>query len=161
MCGRDMPKNIRCGSRWSEKDLKKPKKQVPGRMSVSAFKAATAPKILETDIQQDFFERLDKIPYEGGTLKDYVYAVPNGGYRAKRTASILKAEGVKPGVPDTHCFIAVAPFHSLYIEFKTETGDLSLNQECVIRLLREQGHKVVVCRSADSAVDQLLKYLGM
>lgn len=29
-----------------------------------------------------------------------VFAIPNGGIRHKRTAAMLKAEGVKAGVPD-------------------------------------------------------------
>lgn len=95
------------------------------------------------------------------TLRDFVFAIPNGGYRSKKTGANLKKEGVKRGVPDTHCFIPIAPFHGLYIEFKTDTGDTSPDQVRVIRLLREQGYKVVICRSTRSGMDELLKYLGI
>ncbi|MOA37127.1 VRR-NUC domain protein [compost metagenome] len=115
----------------------------------------------ETDIQQDFMDQAAAIPFQGGTVKDYVYAIPNGGYRSKKTGKTLKAEGVKKGIPDTHCFVARAPYHSLYIEFKTEKGQLRPEQEQVIAMLREQGHKVVVCRSSQSGITEILKYLGL
>lgn len=156
-----MSKSINSSRRWTKKDISRARNQAPNRMSVEAFKAATAKDLLETDIQQDFFDCIEMIRYKGKPLKEYVYAVPNGGYRPKKTGSLMKKEGVKRGVPDIHCFIAIAPFHSLYIEMKTEKGDLSPHQERVIKLLREQGHKVVVCRSAASAVDEILKYLGI
>ena len=31
---------------------------------------------------------------------EYMFAIPNGGYRHYRTAADLKSEGVKSGVPD-------------------------------------------------------------
>ncbi len=150
------------GSRWTQSDIDKAKKKkLPDQMSVAQYQKATTPKILETDIQQKLIEQLGRIPYRGRFLVDYFYAVPNGGYRAKRTAAVLQAEGVKRGVPDLHCFIAKAPYHSLYIEMKTETGDLTDSQEIVIPMLREQGHKVVICRSVNSALTEIFKYLGV
>lgn len=158
-----MPKRMRSSQRWTNKDLTQAKKQVPGRMTAEAFRQAqdSATNPLETDIQQDFFEQIEAIPFRGGNLKDYVFAIPNGGHRSKRTGAILKREGVKRGVPDTHCFVAIEPYHGLYIEFKRETGDLSPYQVHMIRLLRLEKYKVVVCRSARSGVTELLKYLGI
>lgn len=55
------------------------------------------------------------------------HAIPNGGKRDAVTASKLKAEGVKPGVPDTFLPIPMPRrhdvptnmmYHGLYIEFK-------------------------------------------
>ena len=104
---------------------------------------------------------LSKIPYKGLTVRNFIYAVPNGGFRSKRTASVLKAEGVKRGIPDLHCFVAVHPYHSLYIEMKTETGDLTESQKSVIPMLRREGHKVLICRSEEQALNEILKYLGI
>lgn len=157
-----MPKNMNSGKRWSLDDISRAKKKSqPSHMSVEQFNKVTAVKKLETDIQQKLFEQLELIPYKGRVLKDFFYAIPNGGFRSKKTGGILKAEGVKKGIPDIHCFIAIAPYHSLYIEMKTETGDLSGEQEQVIQLLREQGHKVVVCRNLNSALNEIFKYLGV
>lgn len=129
-------------------------------MSAEEFHAA-APKKSESQMQISVFKDLENIPFRGGTVKDYVYAVPNGGYRTKKTGAVLKAEGVKRGVPDIHCFVAIPPFNSLYVELKTEIGTLSPDQEAVIKLLRMEGHKVVICRSEKSVIEQILKYLGI
>lgn len=157
-----MQKRNNSRSLWTEDSLKKSRTAPDVKsMSLEAFKAKTKPKLLETDIQQKLMKLLAEIPYKGLTLKDFVYAVPNGGYRSKRTASVLKAEGVKSGIPDLHCFVAVHPYHSLYIEMKTETGDLSESQKSVIPMLRREGHKVVICRSVEQALNEILKYLGI
>ena len=161
-----MSGNYRSNTRWTFKDIDRAKKQsarekTSSSISVADFKTMNEANLLETDIQQDFMDLLAAIPYQRGTVKDFVYAIPNGGYRTKRTGKTLKAEGVKKGIPDTHCFIARAPYHSLYIEFKTEKGTLRPEQEQVIAMLREQGHKVVVCRSSQSGLTEILKYLGL
>lgn len=155
----------RSGQRWTQKDLDKARGQKSlNHMTIKQFKAATTPKtpkVLETNLQQDLMTQLAQIPYKGESVSEYVFAVPNGGYRAKRTAKVLKAEGVKRGVPDIHCFVAKAPYHGLYVEMKTEKGVLSPEQEKMIYRLRQEGYKVVVCRSTRSALDEILKYLGV
>ncbi len=157
-----MSKSSSRGGRWTLAGIDKARgKSQPANMSIKQFQAATEPKLLETDIQQKLFEKLAEIPYRGTFLTKFFYAVPNGGYRTKRTGGILKAEGLKKGVPDIHCFIAVPPFHSLYIEMKTKTGELSQDQESMISMLRKEGHKVVICRSVMGAIDEIFKYLGI
>jgi hypothetical protein len=47
-----------------------------------------------------------------------VYASANGGKRNKRTAELLKAQGVKAGIPDIHFPVAKCGYNSLYIELK-------------------------------------------
>lgn len=151
----------RGSSRWSESDLRTPrKKKTSSHMNIEQFRELS-PKKNESKIQIDLFGTLSLIPYRGVKLVDFIYAIPNGGYRPKKTGGIQKAEGLKRGVPDIHCFIAIAPYHSLYIEMKTEKGELSQYQEAVIKLLRQEGHKVVVCRSEQSALREIFKYLGI
>lgn len=155
-----MPRGDRSRSRWTLEDLSATKKSTQNnRLTVKQFKESK--KRLETDIQKDFFTILSGIPYKGLTLNYFVYAIPNGGYRTKKTAANLKKEGVRPGIPDIHCFVAMPPYHGLYIEMKTETGTLTDSQEIMIPLIRREGHKVVVCRSEASALTEILKYLGM
>lgn len=49
----------------------------------------------------------------------FMHHIPNGGKRDKVTAKKrLKAEGVKPGVPDVFLPVARKGFHGLYIEMK-------------------------------------------
>lgn len=54
------------------------------------------------------------------------FAVPNGGARHIRVAAKLKAEGVRPGVPDL-CFVLPGG-HFAGLELKSEKGRLSEHQ---------------------------------
>lgn len=47
-----------------------------------------------------------------------IFAIPNGGDRDIRVASRLKAEGVRPGVPDLMLLTARRGYHGLVIELK-------------------------------------------
>jgi hypothetical protein len=49
---------------------------------------------------------------------DLMFAIPNGGERNKAVASRLKAEGVKPGVPDIFLPVARHGAAGLFIELK-------------------------------------------
>ena len=51
-----------------------------------------------------------------------LYAIPNGGKRAIKTAIALKAQGVKSGVPDMCLPVARNGYHGLYIELKRQKG---------------------------------------
>lgn len=89
-----------------------------------------------------------------------LYAVPNGGARNLIVARKLKAEGVKPGVPDLHLPVARLGFHGLWIETKTKVGRVSPDQRVWHAALREQGHLVVVVRSALQGIELLSGYLA-
>ena len=49
-----------------------------------------------------------------------LYAIPNGGHRHKAVAAKLKAEGVKPGVPDLCLPVRRGEYSGLYIEMKAK-----------------------------------------
>ena len=53
---------------------------------------------------------------------EWLYAVPNGGLRHPATAGKLKAEGVRPGVPDLVLPVPRGTFHGLYLEMKRPGG---------------------------------------
>ena len=102
----------------------------------------------------------------------WLYAVPNGGARHPVVAAKLKAEGVKPGVPDL-CLpypkmmeVQLGqPLYNvcgLYIEMKTLTpkGRLSDDQKEWIAYLKGVGYKVVVCWNADEAIQAIGEYLN-
>lgn len=78
-----------------------------------------------------------------------IFAIPNGGHRGKGQAQKLKAEGVSPGVPDLF-----VPELSLWIEMKRQKGGaLSPDQKDWIEHLESIGHKVVVCKGCDHAIE--------
>ena len=74
------------------------------------------------------------------------YHVPNGGWRTKATAGIMKATGAKPGVHDL-CFPAArGSWHGLYIEMKRSVGgQLTPAQKEWLELLRSEGYRAEVC----------------
>lgn len=95
-----------------------------------------------------------------------LHSVPNGGYRRGREAKRLKAEGVRPGVPDL-CFpVARGGFHGLYIEMKkpkcakSRAGTLSLEQSQWLNDLADQGYLAVVCVGFEAAINTLESYLS-
>ena len=89
-----------------------------------------------------------------------LYAIPNGGKRAIKTAIALKAQGVKSGVPDMCLPVARGGYHGLYIELKRQKGGVvSETQKSWITALAEQGYKAVVCRGADEAIRTIKEYL--
>ena len=88
-----------------------------------------------------------------------LYANPLGGYRPKRTAAKMKAEGVKAGVPDITLPVARHGYHGLYIELKTERGRVTPEQRQWMWALYQQGYLALVCRGWEHARDLLLTYL--
>ena len=97
----------------------------------------------------------DKIP----ELKNMT-AIPLGGFRAKRTACILAAEGVRAGYPDILLDVAKHGYHGLRIEMKRMGNKPTQLQRDWHERLVAQGYAVVVCYSAEEAWDTILKYLG-
>jgi hypothetical protein len=82
-----------------------------------------------------------------------LFAIPNGGNRNVVTATMLKAEGVRKGVPDI--FI---PEWRLWLEFKrVKGGKVSLEQQDWIDYLNGCGYTAVVVNGFDVAKDYVLK----
>ena len=90
-----------------------------------------------------------------------LHAMPNGGHRNKITAAKLKAEGVKPGVPDICLPVARGKYHGLYIELKTRQGKLSSRQQTWLADLNGQGFKALLCWSWTSARQEIEHYLTL
>ena len=90
-----------------------------------------------------------------------LYHIPNGGTRDAVEGRHLKDQGVKRGVPDLHLPVARGPYHSLYIEMKTEKGRTSNDQDWWIDFLARQGNYVEVCHGWQSAVRVLEWYLSL
>ena len=121
---------------------------------------------LEDLEQAALFERL------AWELPDVLaFHIPNGGKRNALEAKRLKAQGVKPGVPDICIPMARGGYHGLYIELKRPIQDgksgmgtrrcapISQAQELIIQRLREEGYYAIVCYGADGAFEVIKKYL--
>lgn len=89
----------------------------------------------------------------------WLFHVPNGGQRSAAVAGKLKAQGVKPGVPDLCLPVPRFGKHGLWIEMKTQDGQVRKPQKAWIAFLREAGYRVEVCRSFEEALAVLVGYL--
>lgn len=102
----------------------------------------------------------------------WLYHVPNGGLRDVRTASNLKAEGLKAGVPDIHLPYAwdsqqhgVGTYHGCYIELKIEkrrkqkNGGLADEQIEWLSYLQGAGYYCRLVYGWEEARDVLISYL--
>jgi len=102
----------------------------------------------------------------------YMFAIPNGGLRDVRTATNLKAEGVKAGVLDI--FLPYPKYgnmngktahHGLFIEMKLikyryhKNGGCSDAQLDFINYAVSTGYYCKVCYSWEEARDTLIAYL--
>lgn len=90
-----------------------------------------------------------------------MYHCPNGGSRRPAEAARLKAQGVKPGVPDILLPIPRGGYHGLYIEMKCDDGRLSEDQKDWITALRAQGYAAGVCRGWRAAAAVIEKYYDL
>lgn len=89
-----------------------------------------------------------------------LHAIPNGGKRDKVTAARLKAEGVKPGVPDVCLPVPRGEKHGLYIEMKRRRGGtVSADQLKWLENLMRQGYECHVCRGCEEARMTIMEYL--
>jgi len=95
----------------------------------------------------------------------WMFAIPNGGLRDIRTATNLKAEGVKAGVPDIflpvfHWSVGEAGgYPGLFIEMKVGKNKTSKEQNEWIEALEKEGYICKVCYSWEEARDVLINYL--
>ena len=98
-----------------------------------------------------------------------IHAIPNGGARGNdsRTnmirGAMLKAEGVRKGVPDIFLPFPCGGFHGLYIEMKVADrtkGRVSKEQEEFMHEAIMLGYECVVCYGAEEAKQAVMKYYG-
>lgn len=90
-----------------------------------------------------------------------LHAVPNGGKRHISVAMALKAEGVKPGVPDICLPVARRGYHALFIELKAGNNKATPEQlEWIDRLGTENNFAKVVT-GASNAIGLIEWYLGI
>lgn len=91
----------------------------------------------------------------------WLFAVPNGGWRAKRTAAAMKAEGAKPGVPDYLLPVQRGEHVGLAVELKTATGRVQPEQREWLAVLAEQGWHTSVARGWEQAWDVVRDYMAL
>ena len=112
---------------------------------------------LESDIQ---IACVRWFRYQHPKLARLLFAVPNGGARNAVTGTILKAEGVVPGVADLLLLVPRNGYHGLAIEMKTKTGRQSDSQREWQQEVEAQGYRYAVCRSVEGFIETVEGYLA-
>ena len=114
----------------------------------------------EHEQQKAFIKWCDVMSQNYPELK-LIYSNPAGGFRHKKTAGMMKAEGQRAGIPDLTLPVARRGFHGFYLEMKTEKGHLSDHQENWCQSLILEGYCVFVAHSLNEAIGYMSEYLGI
>ena len=103
--------------------------------------------------------------HPGAKVGEYLFAIPNGGFRHGREAARFKGLGVRAGVSDLF-FAFPSPGatvkHGLFIEMKASPGHgarVSKQQQVFIDRMLSAGYEAVVCYGWPSARQAINKYL--
>lgn len=88
-----------------------------------------------------------------------MYHVPNEGKRQQGTGAILKAAGMKKGVPDIVLPVARQGYHGLYIELKFGDGKPTKEQKVFLEKLQEEGYRAAVAYGFEEAREIIRHYL--
>lgn len=115
---------------------------------------------LEHQMQAEFIAWCNANAWQWWQL-DWIFAVPNGGKRHPAVAKMLKAEGVRPGVPDLLCLIPSYPYNFLGIEAKIPDNEPSDQQGRWHKFLTKQGGKIVVAYSVEEMKQAAIDYFGL
>ena len=97
---------------------------------------------------------------------EMLFAIPNGGRRDARTAALLKAEGMRAGVPDICLPVARHGYGALWIELKCvgahgkRAGVASRAQNDWGIALAAHGQLFALCHGWDKARGIIIDYLA-
>lgn len=90
---------------------------------------------------------------------EWLFAIPNGGYRHKAVAIKMKREGVRAGVWDIFLPIPRGEAHGLFIEMKYGSNTLTQFQKDFGEFAKAQGYKAKVAYNFEQARDYIQEYL--
>lgn len=90
-----------------------------------------------------------------------LFAVPNGGYRTKTTAALLKAEGQLSGVADLILLKRKGRCGALLLEAKVKGNYQSTNQKEWQKRIEADGYTYKVFHSLDEFADIVTNYLKL
>lgn len=96
----------------------------------------------------------------GDKRLELLFHIPNGGYRRPLEAVLLKASGLKPGIPDLFLPVPSSGKSGLFIELKKRDGTLRHLQQDWLDRLGANGYAAEVAFGWRHAADIIEKYLG-
>lgn len=110
---------------------------------------------------QEYYEQVElfaRIEVADPELYALTSAIPNGGYRPKKTAGMMTASGLKNGYPDVMVDMPRGVYHGCRLELKAKGGRISEAQIFKLRLLAEQGYYCTLAEGVEEAYQQLMQY---
>jgi hypothetical protein len=119
----------------------------------------------EHQMQCAIVKYANSLVYKGRKIGDYLFAIPNGGYRNKFEAKRLKGQGVKAGVSDL--FLAIPRIGNniiacgLWMEVKTQKGKITEEQAAWFNRMLDVKYAFIVVRSVDDGIQAIKNYLGI
>ena len=90
-----------------------------------------------------------------------LFAVPNGGYRTKTTAALMKAEGQLSGVSDLIFLKRKGRCGALLLEAKVKGNYQSPTQREWQKRIEEDGYIYKVFHSVEEFIDIIDNYLAL
>ncbi|MEQ1762557.1 MAG: VRR-NUC domain-containing protein [Pyrinomonadaceae bacterium] len=146
---------------WSRQQLEAEMKESPRRRrNKPTGEFPGIPIGSEDEIQAYFFKWINLHKGRFPILARF-FAIPNGSHTTRTVRGILKMTGRISGPPDTCLPVPNDEFYGLYIEFKSESGTLSIEQRDYCKFLRDVGYRVEVFRTWTDAANVTIEYLRL
>lgn len=129
--------------------------QAPYRLTEAAHPCPT-----EHDEQVALFVWADAAQAQRPELA-MLFAVPNGGARHPAVGAMLRAEGVRAGVPDVMLAVRRGQWGGLFVELKRadRSNHATPEQAAWLERLRSYGYMAVVAYGAQEAINVIEHYL--
>ena len=89
-----------------------------------------------------------------------LFAIPNASKRTFAMTNWLKAEGMKPGVPDMFLAFPASGFHGLFIEQKVKPNKQEEAQKEWEKRLVQNGYAYWLSWSAEETIEVIEGYLA-
>lgn len=89
-----------------------------------------------------------------------LFAVPNGGYRTKTTAALMKAEGQLSGVADLILLKRKGKCGALLLEAKVKGNYQSDNQKLWQSLIEADGYEYRIFHTLEEFIEIVTEYLN-
>ena len=89
-----------------------------------------------------------------------LFAVPNGGYRTKTTAALLKDEGQLSGVADLILLVRKGTCGALLLEAKIKGNYQSSNQKLWQKMIEADGYEYRIFHTLEEFIDIVNEYLN-
>lgn len=119
----------------------------------------STPKLTEHELQARIIERCNQ---KSILIDEYslIFAIPNGGHRHPAVAAMLKAEGVKAGVPDLMLPVARKGYNGAFWELKVSPNKPTAPQLQWASKLKAEGYYcAVIFDSVEAGMFEIESYL--